>query len=105
MMAPGHMIPLVDIARQFGRHGVKAPIITTLLNASKFSKTIQRDREMGSDISIHTVKFPCKEAGLPEGCENIASTTSRLMYLNFTKGLSLFQNPLNGSLRKTIQIV
>ncbi|KAK4739977.1 hypothetical protein R3W88_003674 [Solanum pinnatisectum] len=94
MMAPGHMIPLVDIARQFARHGVKATIITTPLNASKFSKTIQRDREMGSDISIRTVKFPCKEAGLPEGCENIASTTSTLMYLNFIKGLSLFQNPI-----------
>ncbi|XP_059314000.1 scopoletin glucosyltransferase-like [Lycium ferocissimum] len=94
MMAPGHMIPLVDIARQFARHGVKVTVITTPLNASKFSKTIQRDRELGSDISIRTTEFPCKEAGLPEGCENIASTTSTLMYLNFIKGLSLFQKPI-----------
>ncbi|MCD9645073.1 hypothetical protein HAX54_033748 [Datura stramonium] len=50
----GHMIPLVDIARQFARLGVKATIITTPLNASKFSKIIQRDRELGSDISIRS---------------------------------------------------
>ncbi|PHT65718.1 hypothetical protein T459_30143 [Capsicum annuum] len=94
MMAPGHMIPSVDIARQFARHAVKATVITTPLNASKFSKTIQRDRELGSDISIRTTEFPCKEVGLLESCENIASTTSTLMYVNFIKGLSLFQKPI-----------
>ncbi|KAF3671765.1 UDP-glucose flavonoid 3-O-glucosyltransferase 7 [Capsicum annuum] len=94
MMAPGHMIPLVDMARQFARHGVKATIITTPLNASKFSKTIQRDRELGSDISIRTTEFPCKEVGLPEGCENLASTTSSEMTLKFVKALYLFQQPL-----------
>ncbi|XP_059314001.1 scopoletin glucosyltransferase-like [Lycium ferocissimum] len=94
MMAPGHMIPLVDMARQFARHGVKATIITTPLNASKFSKTIQRDRELGSDISIRTTEFPCKEVGLPEGCENLASTTSSEMTLKFIKALYLFQQPL-----------
>ncbi|MCE2055937.1 hypothetical protein HAX54_043776 [Datura stramonium] len=94
MMAPGHMIPLVDMARQFARHDVKATIITTPLNASKFSKTIQRDKELGSDISIRTTEFPCKEFGLPEGCENLASTTSSEMTLKFIKALYLFQRPL-----------
>ncbi|OIT21525.1 PREDICTED: scopoletin glucosyltransferase-like [Nicotiana attenuata] len=93
MMAPGHMIPLVDIARQFARRGAKVTIITTPLNASTFSKAIQRDRELGSDISNRTTEFPCKEAGLPDGCENIASTTSTEMYLKFIMGLSLFQQP------------
>nr|UHH90492.1 UDP-glycosyltransferase [Nicotiana benthamiana] len=94
MMAPGHMIPLVDMARQFARHGVKATLITTPLNAPKFSKTIQRDRELGSDISIRTTEFPCKEAGLPDGCENLASTTSTEMTLKFIKALYLFQQPV-----------
>ncbi|KAK4739978.1 hypothetical protein R3W88_003675 [Solanum pinnatisectum] len=94
MMAPGHMIPLVDMARQFSRHGVKVTIITTPLNATKFSKTIQKDRELGSDISIRTTEFPCKEAGLPEGCENLASTTSSEMTMKFIKALYLFEQPV-----------
>ncbi|WMV12854.1 hypothetical protein MTR67_006239 [Solanum verrucosum] len=69
-------------------------IITTPLKATKFSKTIQKDRELGSDISIRTTEFPCKEAGLPEGCENLASTTSSEMSLKFVKALYLFEQPV-----------
>ncbi|XP_055815878.1 scopoletin glucosyltransferase-like [Solanum dulcamara] len=94
IMAPGHMIPCVDMARQFAKHGVKVTIITTPLNASKFSKTIQKDRELGSDISIRTIEFPCKEVGLPEGCENLASTTSAEETLKFIKAMYLFQQPV-----------
>lgn len=94
VMAPGHMIPLVDMARQFAKHCVKVTIITTPRNASKFSKTIQKDRELGSDISIRTTEFPCKEVGLPEGCENLASTTSLEMTLKFIQALYLLQLPI-----------
>lgn len=93
-MAPGHMIPLVDMARQFAGHGLKATIVMTALNASLFSKTIERDRQLGLHISIRQVRFPSCGTGLPEGCENLASTTTPEMSMNFYKALDMLQKPL-----------
>ncbi|KAI3445957.1 hypothetical protein Pfo_002622 [Paulownia fortunei] len=100
MMAPGHMIPMIDIAREFARHGAKSTIITTSLNASQFSQTIERDRKHGFEVSISLIKFPCHEAGLPEGCENLSSTTTPEMSLNFLKALDLLQEPVEKLLQE-----
>ncbi|KAL9367424.1 hypothetical protein Peur_038623 [Populus x canadensis] len=93
-MAQGHIIPTVDMARTFARHGVKATIITTPLNAPLFSRTIERDIEMGSKICILIMKFPSAEAGLPEGCENASSIETLEMVPKFLKAVSLLQQPL-----------
>ncbi|KAL7206473.1 hypothetical protein ACSBR2_019231 [Camellia fascicularis] len=93
MMAHGHMIPMVDMARLFVRHGVKATIILTPLNAALFSRTIERDRETGLEISIRLINFPFVEAGLPEGCENLSSVTSREMSPKIYKATELLQEP------------
>ncbi|KAL7236550.1 hypothetical protein ACSBR1_019779 [Camellia fascicularis] len=93
MMAHGHMIPLVDMARQFARHGSKATIILTPGNATLFSRTIKRDRELGLQINIRRIVFPSSEVGLPEGCENLSSTTSQEMSLKIHKANELLQQP------------
>ena len=93
-MAHGHMIPTVDMARLFARRGVKASIILSLLNAPLFSKAIERDRQLGLDISIRIIKFPTAEAGLPEGCENVSSIKSLDMHENFFKATSMLQQPI-----------
>ncbi|KAL2254624.1 scopoletin glucosyltransferase-like [Sesamum indicum] len=100
MMAPGHTIPMIDIARQFARNGAKATIISTPLNASHFSQTIERDRENGLEISITLIEFPCQEAGLPEGCENLSSTTTLEMSLTFYRAMDLLQQPVEKLLRE-----
>ncbi|KAF9675878.1 hypothetical protein SADUNF_Sadunf09G0079200 [Salix dunnii] len=93
-MAHGHMIPTVDMARLFARRGVKATIVSTPLNSPLFYKTIERDRQLGLDISIHNIKFPSAEAGLPEGCENLSSLTSPDMFPTFLKAIGMLQQPL-----------
>lgn len=93
-MAPGHMIPLVDMARLFARRGVKATIISTPLNAPVFSKAVERDGQLGHDISIRIIKFPSAEAGLPEGCENLSSINSWDMHANFLKAMGMLQQPI-----------
>ncbi|XP_042008462.1 UDP-glucose flavonoid 3-O-glucosyltransferase 7-like [Salvia splendens] len=100
MMAPGHMIPAVHIARGFARCGAKSTIITTPSNASKFSETIEADRRNGSDISVSLVKFPCREAGLPDGCEDLSSTTTLEMSHNFLHALDLFRRPVEDILQQ-----
>ncbi|GMI83677.1 UDP-glucosyl transferase 73B3 [Hibiscus trionum] len=93
-LAHGHMIPTIDMARVFARQGVKATILTTQLNAPFFSKTIERERELGFEIDILIIKFPSVEAGLPEGIEIISSITSQEMGFKFFKAVSLLQQPL-----------
>ncbi|XVF01298.1 hypothetical protein REPUB_Repub04eG0075900 [Reevesia pubescens] len=95
-LAHGELIPTIDMARLFARQaGVKSTIVTTQLNASFFSQTIESEKKLGIEIDIHMIKFPFVEAGLPEGCENFSSTTSQEMGLKFIKAVvSLFQQPL-----------
>ncbi|CAH9112538.1 unnamed protein product [Cuscuta epithymum] len=72
MMAPGHMIPMIDVARILARSdsGVTVTIFTTPVNANRIRSTLDQDRRSGYKIREHVVRFPCAEAGLPEGCEN-----------------------------------
>ncbi|KAL9265800.1 Scopoletin glucosyltransferase-like protein [Drosera capensis] len=70
-MAPGHMMPMVDIARQFSSHGVKSTIITTATNAARFKNVLNRDAGSGRRIAFHMVSLPLEEVGLPPGCENL----------------------------------
>nr|GMD07170.1 scopoletin glucosyltransferase-like [Ipomoea batatas] len=94
LLAPGHMIPMVDLARQFARHGVKATFLTTPLNAPQISKSIDRERELGSQISLRLLEFPSKESGLPEGIENLSATTSLEQTVSFFNAHDYFQGPI-----------
>ena len=70
-MAHGHLIPTIDMAKLFASRGARTTIVTTPVNASLYSKRIQRTKNMGFEIDIQTIKFPTLEVGLPEGCENV----------------------------------
>ncbi|CAL5385905.1 unnamed protein product [Camellia sinensis] len=91
MMAQGHMIPTLDMAKLFASHGVKATIITTPLNAPYFTRSIQRTHH---SISVLTLKFPAVEAGLVEGCESVDQIPSTDMLPNFLKATTMLQDPL-----------
>ncbi|CAN1773220.1 UDP-glucose flavonoid 3-O-glucosyltransferase 7 [Linum perenne] len=98
-MAQGHMIPLVDMARLFARHGVKSTIVTTPLNAPLFSDKIQRDADQGFEIRTHIIDFPFAEAGLPEGCENFSAIKSPDMLVPFFMSMHVFKQPVEELLR------
>ncbi|GAA0148877.1 glycosyltransferase [Lithospermum erythrorhizon] len=70
-MLPGHMIPLIDIAKLIAQRGILVTILTTPLNANRFKTTIDRAVEKGHlKIQVIQLHFPCVEVGLPLGCEN-----------------------------------
>ncbi|KAH7833917.1 hypothetical protein Vadar_011001 [Vaccinium darrowii] len=100
MMAHGHMIPMVDMARLFSGHGVKVTLILTPLNAILVSKTIERDRELGLEITIRLINFPSAEVGLPEGIENHSSVTSPEMTQKMHKATELLQQPFENLLEE-----
>ncbi|XP_058740297.1 UDP-glycosyltransferase 73C3-like [Vicia villosa] len=77
MMAQGHMIPMMDIAKILAQHhNVIVTILTTPQNASRYSSTFQRFLQYGLHIHVIQLQFPYKESGLPEGCENLDMLSS-----------------------------
>ncbi|MCD9560197.1 hypothetical protein HAX54_018694 [Datura stramonium] len=89
-MAPGHTIPMIDIARLLAQRGVVITILTTHLNANRFKKVVDRAIEAGLKIQVVHLYFPSIEAGLPEGCENfdmLPSIDLGLKFFDATKRL------------------
>ncbi|PIA52864.1 hypothetical protein AQUCO_01000616v1 [Aquilegia coerulea] len=91
LMAQGHTIPMIDIARLFAARGNKSTIITTPLNALHISENIDEDKKSGLEIHLETIPFPAVEAGLPEGCESVSSITSQEMVFKFFKATDMLQ--------------
>ncbi|KAL3637013.1 hypothetical protein CASFOL_019312 [Castilleja foliolosa] len=96
LLSPGHMIPVVDMARQFARHdtNVKSTIVLTHLDAPRFHSTIERDNQQGSNITIRQVTFPTAQAGLPDDCGSLAHITSTEMYARFNDAMNLLSIPV-----------
>ncbi|KAJ0084606.1 hypothetical protein Patl1_29564 [Pistacia atlantica] len=90
-VAPGHMMPMVDMARLFAANGIRVTILTTTKNALSFQNSIARDVRFGQKISLEILRFPSVEAGLPEGCENLYDATSPEMHKRFFRALELLR--------------
>ncbi|GAU41620.1 hypothetical protein TSUD_196900 [Trifolium subterraneum] len=81
-LAPGHMIPLCDIASLFALRAQQVTIITTPSNAKFLNKSLSSADPFF--LRIHTVDFPSQQVGLPNGIESMSNTpdlaSSRQLY-------------------------
>ncbi|KAL5809633.1 hypothetical protein ACOSQ3_030324 [Xanthoceras sorbifolium] len=102
LMAQGHMIPMIDMARLFAERGVIVSLVTTPHNASRFETTIHRARESDPRLQIQLVQipFPCDQVGLPAGYENLDTLPSRDLLKKFYNALDMLQEPLEDFLEK-----
>ncbi|XP_059667540.1 UDP-glycosyltransferase 73D1-like [Cornus florida] len=100
LLAQGHMIPMIDMARLFAKHGVMVSIVTTPHNASRFASTIDRAKKSGLPIQLIEIRFPWREVGLPPGCENLDSVPSPDLIRKFYNALDKLQEPLEDHLQK-----
>ncbi|TYH54440.1 hypothetical protein ES332_D09G168900v1 [Gossypium tomentosum] len=93
LMAQGHMIPMVEMARLLADRGVIVSLITTPRNASRFDTVIERASESGLRVRLVKIPFPCQEVGLPIGCENLDTLCSRDLLKKFYNALDLIVFP------------
>ncbi|KAM7461625.1 hypothetical protein LguiA_029746 [Lonicera macranthoides] len=100
LLAQGHMLPMIDMAKLLAQHGVIVSLVTTPHNASRFSTIIDRERETGLQIELITIPFPWQEVGLPPDCENLDSVPSRDLLRNFYSALNRLQKPLEQHLQE-----
>ncbi|KAL7170296.1 hypothetical protein ACSBR2_035212 [Camellia fascicularis] len=82
-MSPGHFIPMIDMAKLLGQHGVTVTVVTTPLVASRFNPITNRAIESGLLLHLLPLWFPSVEVGLPEGCETLDTVPSLDLIRNF----------------------
>ncbi|RLM78820.1 UDP-glycosyltransferase 73C6-like [Panicum miliaceum] len=96
MMAAGHAGPMLDMARALARRGALVTFVTTTLNLPRLG------RGPGDDeipIRFLPLRFPCAEAGLPEGCESLDALPGPSLLGRFNDACAMLRAPLVACLR------
>jgi hypothetical protein len=93
-LASGHLIPAVDMAKLFASRGLKISIITTPLNASLISKTIEKSKILGLQMDVLIIEFPYVQVELPKGFESYHLATSLDLRQKFYKAAAMLEQPL-----------
>src|SRR4051812_45542593 len=96
--APGHMIPLCDIATLFASRGHHVTIITTPSNVHFFTKSLSSADPVF--LRLHTVDFPSQQVGLPDGVEFLSSATDLATSGKIYTGAMLLHGPVEDFTRK-----
>ncbi|KAK7396607.1 hypothetical protein VNO78_17733 [Psophocarpus tetragonolobus] len=93
LMAQGHMIPMMDIAKILVHRHVIVTVVTTPHNAARFTSIIDRYIDSGFPIRLVQLQFPCEGTGVPHGCENLDMIPSLATATSFFKATRLLQQP------------
>ncbi|CAM0912947.1 unnamed protein product [Alopecurus aequalis] len=98
--APGHLIPIADMAALFAARGARCTILTTPVNAATIRPAVNRANDASSPgtgkapgIKISVVPFP--DVGLPPGLENATALTDQADRYNFWRATQLLREPFD----------
>ncbi|THG09409.1 hypothetical protein TEA_028008 [Camellia sinensis var. sinensis] len=92
LMSPGHVIPMIGMAKLLAQHGVTVTVVTAPLIASRFSPIINRVIQSGLPLRLVPLRFPSVEAGLP-GCETLDTVPCPDLVKNFLVAVRMLQEP------------
>ncbi|KAK6136888.1 hypothetical protein DH2020_029374 [Rehmannia glutinosa] len=96
IMAHGHMIPVLDMAKLFNSRGLK----TTIISTPSFSHPIKKAQESGHDIGLSIVKFPPEGSSLPENIVSLDQMSTPDLIPKFVEALALLQKPVEKILQE-----
>uniref|UniRef100_A0ACD5ZPF4 Uncharacterized protein n=1 Tax=Avena sativa TaxID=4498 RepID=A0ACD5ZPF4_AVESA len=91
--APGHLIPMADMAALFATRGARCTILTTPVNAAIIRPAVDRANAHSAAIEISVVPFPC--LGLPPGFENATGLTDQADRDKFARAIQLLREPFS----------
>ncbi|KAJ0971035.1 hypothetical protein J5N97_018994 [Dioscorea zingiberensis] len=103
LMAPGHMIPLIDIAKLFAARGISSTVVVTPGNEPFARPVINRANAtlFATFTPIHLLLLPFPSSvlhHLPDGKENL-STFVFSHFTDFFKAVFALEQPFNDLLR------
>ncbi|XP_044506135.1 UDP-glycosyltransferase 73C4-like [Mangifera indica] len=94
LMAQGHLLPAVDIAKLLAQRNAVVTIVTTPRNAARFSNITNRSVQAGLPINVVQIEFPATQVGLPDGCESADAVPSLDLFKNFFTAMRMMQEPV-----------
>lgn len=94
LMTPGHMSPMLDLARGLALRGSVVTFVTTPLNAERIRPSIDSITSARLPVRFAVIPFPCTQAGLPERCETLDDVPSKDTKLKFLHAVTLLKQPL-----------
>ncbi|KAI3734342.1 hypothetical protein L6452_13809 [Arctium lappa] len=94
LMCPGHLIPMVDMAKLIAQQSVAVTIVITPRNVQRYGSVLNRAIASGLPIRIRKLRFPASESGLPEECESLDDLPSFSLSKNFFEASAKLQQPL-----------
>ncbi|XP_027349161.1 UDP-glycosyltransferase 73C3-like [Abrus precatorius] len=94
LMSQSHLIPFTELAKLLAANGVSVTIVLTPLNAARFNMVIDQAKTLNLKIHFHLLPFPCTQAGLPEGCENMDTLPSPQYQHPFFAASNMLKEPL-----------
>ncbi|XP_057958724.1 UDP-glucose flavonoid 3-O-glucosyltransferase 7-like [Malania oleifera] len=90
-LAPGHMVPLTEMARLVAARGPRVTIITTPSNALLLRPAVDKVAAAGHHIRLRLLPFPSKEVGLPDGLENFVAVLDQDTATKLYRGVGLLR--------------
>ncbi|KAG6432954.1 hypothetical protein SASPL_104550 [Salvia splendens] len=97
LMAHGHMIPALEMAKLFTSRGLK----TTIISTPSFSSPVINAQAAGLDIGLVSIYFPPHDSDLPDHITSLDQVLSDdALIPKFFKALSLIQHPVEDLLRQ-----
>ncbi|KAJ9559338.1 hypothetical protein OSB04_013952 [Centaurea solstitialis] len=102
LMAQGHMIPMIDIARLLAERGATVTIITTPVNANRYRSVIDRAIEANLKIQVLELQLELAKVGLPEGCECFDLLPSAALKHNLFEAIAMLEESAENVIRGLI---
>uniref|UniRef100_A0ACD5YQ22 Uncharacterized protein n=1 Tax=Avena sativa TaxID=4498 RepID=A0ACD5YQ22_AVESA len=99
LVAQGHIIPMVDLARLLAERGARASLITTPVNAARLHGVADGARRAKLPLEIVGIPFPPADDGLPQGCENVDQVTDNDHFLPLFQAIHRLAGPFESYLR------
>ncbi|PWA37695.1 UDP-glycosyltransferase 73E1 [Artemisia annua] len=100
LMAQGHIVPMVDIARILAEKGATVTIFATPLVANRFRPVISRAIEAKLKIQILELELQVAKVGLPEGCQSFEKLPSSDSSAKLFAAMDLLEQPAEDLVRK-----
>ncbi|KAK1615960.1 hypothetical protein QYE76_021477 [Lolium multiflorum] len=99
LVAQGHIIPMVDLARLLAERGARASLVTTPVNAARLHGVADDALRAKLPLDIVGLPFPPADDGLPPGCENIDQVKDNGHFLPLYQAVYRLAGPLEAYLR------
>ena len=99
LVAQGHIIPMVDLARILASRGPRVTLLTTPVNAARNRAAVEAANRAGVAVELFELPFAGPQLGLPEGLEAMDQLVDKDMYLKFFHAIWKMAEPLEEYVR------